>query len=390
MKTASRRTLIWSTAALCALSAAWIGFAFSDEEPEGDAAKNATVFVQQTALRKGALPQTVSAFGTVQADASARNTLMAPVAARVGAVYVHLGQEVAKGAPLLQLVPTPPTMSTYAQAVSTLKVASDSLTRTQRLLDEHLATRQQLADAQKAESDARAALAALRTQGAEGPTALRAPSHAIITALSVSTNALVTEGTALLELAPPRNLVLQVGVAPASASSIRTGNAAQVTPVGGTQSYAGRVTLRAAIVDPTSGLVPVQISLPPGAFFPGQTAEAAITIGSVEGYVVPHAAILVDDNGDTYVMQTEKMVAKTVHVQVLGAHAEENVIQGPLDASAPVVIVGNRQLQDGMKVRLTQAAPDADKGDDTDKSDAKSDDKPGAKSKAKPDEAEAH
>lgn len=126
------------------------------------------------------------------------------------------------------------------------------------------------------------------------------------------------------------------------------------------------MTLRGAIVDPTSGLVPVQISLPPGALFPGQTAEAAITTGSVEGYIVPHAAILVDDNGDSYVVQTEKMVAKTVHVQVLGAHDDEDVIQGPLDASAPVVLAGNHQLQDGMKVRLTQTA-ESDKGDKPDK-----------------------
>ena len=362
MHSPSRPVLMWSAAALCALSVLAFRFALSDDEPSEGANANATVFIQQTALRKGALPQTVSAYGTVQADSSARSTVMAPVAARVGAIYVHLGQEVPSGAPLLQLVPTPPTMSTYAQAVSALKVASDSLTRTQQLLDEHLATRQQLADAQKAESDARTALAGLKTQGAAGPTALRAPFHAIVTALSVSTNALVTEGTALLELAPPRNLVLQAGVAPALATSIKAGNAAQVTPVGGSQSYTGRVTLRGAIVDPTTGLVPVQISVPPGMFFPGQTAEAAVTTGSVQGYVVPHSAILVDDNGDTYVVQTQKMVAKTVHVQVLGSHDDENVIQGPLDASAPVVTAGNHQLQDGMKVRLTQTA-EADKDD---------------------------
>ncbi len=47
MKSTRRRILIGSAAAVCILSAAWIGFAFSDEEPgEGDAAKNATVFVQ--------------------------------------------------------------------------------------------------------------------------------------------------------------------------------------------------------------------------------------------------------------------------------------------------------------------------------------------------------
>jgi len=366
MRFPRRSVLMGSGAALCALLALSLRFAFSDDEPSEGANANATVFVQQIALRKGTLPQTTSAYGTVQADTSARSTLMAPLAARVGAVYVHLGQEVASGAPLLQLVPTPPTATTYAQAVSALKVASDALNRTQQLLDEHLATRQQLADAQKAESDARAALAALKTQGASGPTALHAPFHAIVTALSVSTNAIVTEGAALLELAPPRNLVLQAGVPPALASSIRAGNAAQVTPVGGTQSYAGRVTLRGAIVDPTSGLVPVQISLPPGVFFPGQTVEAAITTGAVEGYVVPHSAILVDDNGDPYVVQTQKMVAKSVHVQVLGGHDDQNVIQGPLDASAPVVVEGNHQLQDGMKVRLTQTA-ETDQGDKSDK-----------------------
>ncbi len=100
---------------------------------------------------------------------------------------------------------------------------------------------------------------------------------------------------------------------------------------------------------------------------------------------------MVDDNGATYVVHDREdgIAKRTVHVQVLGAHDDQNVIQGPLDASAPVVIVGNRQLQDGMKVRLTQAAPDSDKGEDADK-DAKSDEKPGAKPKEKPDEAEAH
>src|SRR5690348_12896476 len=124
MKAPSRPALLWSVVALCALSAFCVRFALSDDEPsEGANANNATVFVKQIGLRQGTLPQTVRAYGTVQADASARNTLMAPVASRVGAVYVHLGQEVAKGAPLLQLVPTPPTASAYAQAVSALKVA---------------------------------------------------------------------------------------------------------------------------------------------------------------------------------------------------------------------------------------------------------------------------
>ena len=342
--------------ALWTLWAFRIGLALGDDEPGGESpAANATVLVQQTALRKGSLPQTVTAYGSAQADAAARNTLTAGVAARVSAVYVHLGQEVAQGAPLVQLVPTPPTATAYAQALSALKVASDAYERTQQLLSEHLATQQQLADAQKSESDARAAERALKSQGAGGPTTLRAPFHAIVTALPIATNALVTEGTPLADLAPPGDLVLLVGVVPAQAAAIRAGDAAQITPVGASRSYSGRVTLRGSIVDAATGLVPVQISLPRGALLPGETAQAAITVGEVQGYIVPHPAILVDDSGDTYVVQTQKMIAKTVHVRVLASHGDEDVIAGPLDAGAPVVLTGNHQLQDRMKVRLSDS-----------------------------------
>jgi len=347
-------TLTLATLAACLASVIWIGLVLGDDESGGDSnTAHATVLVQETSLRVGVLPQTVTAYGTVQADASARNTLMAPVAARVGAVYVHLGQEVARGAPLLQLVPTAPTASAYSQAVVALKVATDATRRLQELLGEQLATRQQVADAQKSESDARAALGALTKQGASGPASVRAPFHAIVTALPIATGALVTEGTQLLELAPPGELVLLVGVVPAQARAIRAGDATEVRPVGSAQSFSGRVMLRGAVVDATTGLVPVQISLPQGALFPGETAQAAITIGQVHGYIVPHPAILVDESGDTYIVQTQKLIAKIVHVRVLGTHGAEDIIAGPLDAAAPVVLAGNHQLQDGMKVRLS-------------------------------------
>src|SRR5579871_5435529 len=135
----SRRTLsiTLGAAAVCAVSVLWIRFAFSSDEPSDESnTANATVYVQQAPLHQGTLPVTVTAYGVVQADASARNTITAPIAARVGAVYVHLGQEVANDAPLLQLVPTPPTATAYAQAVSTVKVATAAAARTQQLLDE--------------------------------------------------------------------------------------------------------------------------------------------------------------------------------------------------------------------------------------------------------------
>ncbi len=326
---------------------------------EGPASEAPSVLVQTTPVREGSLPKTVSAYGTVQADPTAHAAIMAPVAAVVGAIDVHLGEEVAPGTALVQLVPSPQTRAAYAQAVSALHVASDALKHTRELLAGQLATRQQLADAEKTESDARAVLGALQAQGAGGATVVRAPFRAIVTALSTSVRAIVFEGTPLLELARPNGLVLMAGVVPSEATAVARGDAASVTPVGTTESYSGKVVLRGSVVDPGSGLVTVAIALPVGALLPGQTAQATITVATVHGYVVPHEAILIDDSGSTYVVQAVRGTARIVHVRVLEAQGARDTIDGPLDRGAPLVLAGSYQLKDGMAVRLAEPAPDA-------------------------------
>jgi hypothetical protein len=41
----------------------------------------------------------------------------------------------------------------------------------------------------------------------------------------------------------------------------------------------------------------------------------------------------------------------------LVAHGDQDVISGELDARAPLVLNGNHQLDDGMKVRLANTPP---------------------------------
>lgn len=329
------------------------GAALGDDDSSGG---QQSVLVQIARLQKGSLPNTVTAYGTVEADPAARTSLTAAVAAVVGDVYVRPGQEVAKGAALLRLVPNPQTDVSYAQAVSALQNATALLTHTQELFREQLATKQDLANAQKAATDARAAAAALRRQGAAGPTILRAPTRAVVTKLSVGVGATVDVGTALVDLAPPGSLVLEVGVVPDQAAAVMAGDPARVTAVGANRTIAGKVVLRGAMVDSTTGLVPVEISLPSGALLPGQTAQASITTGLSQGYVVPHEAVLVDNNGETYVVQEVRMTARSVPVRVVSSQGNKDVIAGKLDPNAPVVLSGNYQLQDGMKIRLSNPA----------------------------------
>jgi len=353
------KRIAWIIALGAALTASPL---FADEDAAPDNANaNVSVLVQTTAVKKGSLPQVVVAYGTVQANRAAHESLMAPVAAIVADVYVIVGQSVAKGEPLFQLTPTPTTRAAYSAAASAQHVASDTLTRTRQLLAESLATEPQLAAAEKADSDAREALAALKAQGAAGPTIVRAPAAAVVTAVTATTSAIVTEGAPLLELAQPARLVLFAGVVPALAAEIKPGDKASVTPVSGTGSYAAKVALRGGAVDPGNGLVPIEISLPPGALMPGESAQAAITTGLVQGWVVPHEAVLVNNDGETYVVQAAGGVAKTVQVKVLLSAGENDVIDGKIDASAPLILAGAFQLQDGMKVRLSNAAAQAGK-----------------------------
>lgn len=333
------------------LSAA-MALSLARADDAGDSNSNPSVLVTLSPLQKGSLPSVVIGYGTVGAANSGRKTLMAPEGAVVGRLFVRLGEQVPAGAPLLELAPSPASSAAYLQAKSALTVARQLVASTGRLASLHLATAQQVAEARKSESDARAQLRALDTVGAGGPRVVRAPFPAIVTALTASAGAIVAEGAPLMDLAAPGRLVLTVGVVPAQAGGIHPGDPAEVTLVGGEQPVTARVLLRGAVAESDTGLVPVEVALPSGKFLPGEMAEAAITTGERHGYVVPHAAILVNDSGHTYVVQAINGVARKVAVRVLDARGEQDVITGALDAHAPLVLTGNYQLDDGMRVRL--------------------------------------
>ncbi|MGH7033081.1 MAG: efflux RND transporter periplasmic adaptor subunit [Stellaceae bacterium] len=315
-----------------------------------------SVEVQLTQLKKGSLPQTVTVYGIVEPSASALRTIMAPAAAIVEQIYVRQGQELDNNAPLLRLSPSPATQAAYSQAESALRVASDLAARTHSMVQQHLATAQQLADAEKSQADAKAALAALQAQGAGGANILKAPFRAVVTAIATSPGAIVSEGAPLLSVVSPGDLVLKAGAIPAEAGSIAVNDPAAIAAIGQSGSVSGKVLLRGGMVDPASGTIPIDIALPAGKFLPGQSAVATITTGQVSGYIVPHDAILVDDQGHPYVVQAPNMTAKQVPVRILNAAGDQDVVEGPLDASAPLVLAGNYQLKNGMKMHTNEAA----------------------------------
>ncbi|MGH8218968.1 MAG: efflux RND transporter periplasmic adaptor subunit [Steroidobacteraceae bacterium] len=355
------RSSIACAACLALIVAAALPLASADDEDTGSSAStNASVLVTLAPLTEGTLPHVIVGYGTIEAARSGRRAIVAPTSSIVQAVYVRLGEQVAAGAPLIQLAPSAATAAAYSQAKSAVAVADRLVASTRSLVAHQLATRQQLADAEKSASDARAQLQALEAVGAGAPRIARAPFRAIVTGLAASPGAIVTEGATLAELADAEKLVLNVGVVPSQAGRIAANDRAAVTLIGTDESVPGTVMMRGDVAEPDTGLVPVEISLAPGRFLPGEMAQAAITAGESHGYVVPHQAVLVDDSGATYVIQAIGEKAKKVPVTVIGSQSDRDVIAGALDKRAPLVLTGNHQLDDGMKIRV--AEPEASKG----------------------------
>lgn len=343
----SRRMIAWVVCVALALAALpQLVCAAADPTP--------SVLVTLTPLRTGSLPHVVVAYGTVQPSNTGGRVLMAAESGVIGTVYVRVGQQVAAGAPLVQVLPSPQSAAAYHQTLSALKVARSLVRSTRKLYGLHLATNQQLAAAEKTELDAQASLAALRAAGAGGPDVLCAPFAAVITALSAETGSIVSEGSPLATLAAPDRLVLAAGVVPPQALSMAVGDATVVEATGSDQWVAARVAMRGAASMPNSGLVPVQIALPPGKFMPGEVAKARITTAEVHGFLVPHAALLVNDRGAPYVVQAVDGIAHKVPVSVRDEYDDQDIIAGALDPHAPVVLAGDYQLTDGMHIRVAK------------------------------------
>jgi membrane fusion protein (multidrug efflux system) len=311
---------------------------------------NSSALVTLAQMKQGSLPVTVTAFGQVQPSPTARQTLTAPVATEVTQIAVQNGQVVKKGAPLLTLVPTPETRGAYT-------LAKQLAVRTASLAKAHLAT---ASDLEKAQSD----LTVLEQEGAAGPNTIKAPFDAIVLKVDSGPGAIVNKGDPLVELAKPDGLVVQVGVDPASANEVNPGDAVALTPFSASaKPVQGKVTLRSAVIDTDTGLVPVQIDFPIGKFVVGEMVRAVITVREQTGYVVPHDAILVDTDGTIYVVQDDKMKARKVAVEILATDGDQDVIAGDdLNAAQPIVLTGNYQLDDGTKLRVAEAQGAGSKG----------------------------
>ncbi len=318
--------------------------------------------VRAVTVREGSLTATVSAYGTVISAPGARRSVAVPFAARVRRVLVGAGQAVAAGDTLLELDPSPEARLEAGQAREAFTAAQEQLAAARRRLELGLATRDDVARQEQAFADAAARRDAVAAWAAAG--VVTADDEGIVDRVDVAAGELVPAGGPLLALARPDRFAVRMGVEPEDAALVAPGQAVTIAPVGRAadgRTVAGTVRSVARQVNADTRLVPVLVAPADSAatLLLGEFVRGDIAVHTARGLIVPRTALLPDQ--DRYTLFTIRDGRVTRHLVALGVASDSLVAvrDTALALGDSVVVLGNYELADGMRVRLAGAPGDS-------------------------------
>jgi RND family efflux transporter MFP subunit len=352
---------LWLFVALIALTGAALVLRLSQLSHAKNIAVDKTNIPTVTVTIPGesSLPTTVSIIGTI----AARYDVPIGVdgdGGRVEAIYVEAGDHVKRGQLLARLsaaVLRPQVGSLAAGleqsrteaelaeaeykravAVGAAGALSTEETERRRSTAATAAAKVKVAEAQLAEAQAR--LDRLE---------VRAPADGTVLTRTVELGQTVTAGgPALFRLAEGNEVELRGEVAEQDLPVLQVGQAATVTLTGNTQSYAGKVRLLGAVIDPQTRLGMVRVTLAPDANLrPGAFARADITISRAQRSVLPQTAVLTDDKGSYVLVVDAHNTVQRRDVRVSGIVADGVTIASGLSRADRVVASAGAFLQPG-------------------------------------------
>jgi RND family efflux transporter MFP subunit len=316
-----------------------------------DAPDSPSVAVTTTTVHQGSRPALVSAYGSAAPSAGGVQTISFAQPGQVTALLVMPGQAVRAGQVLLRFAPAASARASYSQARNAVQAATTARAATAVLLARQLATSDQMAQADRALADARASAAALADEGAAGSLhTVTAPFAGTVATLAVAAGDRTQPDVPLLTLARGGAMVVTAGIDPAAARDVAPGQAVTVQRLAGGAAVAGHVLRVGAALDPKTRLVNIDIAYPAGALLPGEAVRADIATHAVNGWLVPHAAVVTAD-GPPHLFQDKGGTAQAVPVTVLLSGDDQDVVTGAIDPARPVIVDGAYQVHANDRVR---------------------------------------
>ena len=320
---------------------------------EGAGTEAVSALVKTAPVTQQSLALTMTVFGEVTTGKA--EALGFAQAGQLAQLAVLPGQQLRRGDLIAILASDPNAQSAYAQASSAFEFAQRELRRNQDLLTLQLATASQVDAAARQLKDAQASLEVQRKLGgAQSALRLLAPFDAVVTALPASQGERLQAGATVALLGRTDHLRVQLAVEPAQSAQLHAGMPVAVSPVQeSTRTVSASITEVQAQVDPKTQLVTAIVALPNDAKAPllaGMRVQALIKLGARRAWSVPRQAVLSDDKG-AYLYQVAKGKAIRVEVVKLVEAGQLFGVEGKLDATLPVVVLGNYELEDHMAVR---------------------------------------
>jgi RND family efflux transporter MFP subunit len=298
-------------------------------------------------------------------------TLRAEVAGPVLEVMAEQGQPVKRGQLLAriddvafqdQLIAA---RSTARVAENALRVAQAEEERTERLARAEVITRRDLERAQLARhqaqaqlSEAQSRLALVREQ--LGRTRVIAPFDGVVSERQVNAGDVVQPGSPLLTVVDPRSLELEASVPAEYAGKIETGTPVDFRLPGDTEhTFSGKIERINPAVDPSTGQVRIYVTIPNveqsllvGLFAQGRVATEArdalaLPLEAVDLRTTPPSVLRVRDG---------RLERVSVTPGLRDDVAQQLEVRSGLQAGDVVVLGSARDLAEGTRVQVTQAA----------------------------------
>jgi RND family efflux transporter MFP subunit len=311
-------------------------------------------YVSVAAAKEEVLQSRTIGFGKVQSRPADVISVDAPIDSIVSKVYVRPGESAKQGSSLVDLTTAATTQDAYHKAQTAVDFANAKLKRMEFLWSKRDITQQALDQAQVASRDAQSTLQALKQIGAgDQQTTIKSPIAGTITAVSVSQGDRVTRNAKILSLSPGSALAVLLGVEPAEAGKVQRGMPVDLSPATALDVKSiGRVSAVNAVLDPQTRLVDVLVDLESGSTDPqpiGTYMRGEIILKRERAVSVPRSAILYDKKG-AFIFLVKVGRAHRLDI-VPGAEDGDRVgVTGAIKPGDSVVVQGNYELKDGMKV----------------------------------------
>lgn len=342
-----------------------IASARADEDAAG--APAASAFVKTATVEQKSIAVTVTVYGTVQPDPAEVHNISMPREGIISKVFVRPGQTVTAGEPVIGIESSPGAAAQYDQARVALDYAQKDLDRNKKLLQEQLATRDQVAAAEKTLSTAQSELDRMVKTGADKASeVIRATFDGVVTDVTAKPGDRLAADALTMTVASKDALIVALGIEPGDVSRITPDTTVQLSsPVNAGLHIDGKIAAMHGIVNPSThlvdGLVRLNTADTPG-LMPGMTLKGAVSIPVAQSAVVPRAAVMQDEEG-AFVYTVVENTAHKMPVTIRAENDAQSALVEALAAGTRVVVGGNAALEDGIKVREEENAGAAEKAD---------------------------